>query len=220
MPADELRRGRGRLYHGLHQNAYPTPAWATPSPTRENPAAPSRCPAIKQVQPMVFSGVYPADGAKYGDLRDALEKLKLNDASLSYDAGNLHGARLRLPLRLPWACCTWRSSRSGWSASTTSTSSRPRRASSTASRRHDGDDASSLTTPPTIPDPAEIRAAWRSRSSRRSIMTPPDYVGSIMELCQERRGVFRDMKYLDEGRVELHYSSCRSTRSSTTSSTR
>ena len=57
-------------------------------------------PGYKAVQPMVYSGVYPADGSKYGDLRDALEKLKLNDASMSYDAGKFHRPRLRLSLRL------------------------------------------------------------------------------------------------------------------------
>ena len=91
-------------------------------------------PGYKAVQPMVYSGVYPADGSKYGDLRDALEKLKLNDASMSYTQEN--SIALGFGFRCGfWACCTWRSSWSAWSANTTSTSSRPRRTSSTASRR-------------------------------------------------------------------------------------
>ena len=83
-------------------------------------------PGYKAVQPMVYSGVYPADGSKYGDLRDALEKLKLNDASMPSASASAAAF---------WACCTWRSSWSAWSANTTSTSSRPRRTSSTASPR-------------------------------------------------------------------------------------
>ncbi len=99
IPADGARRRRGRLSHRLHQERGRHPRRRHRHRRGATPAA-EPLPGYKAVQPMVFSGIYPADGSKYGDLRDALEKLKLNDASMSYDAGNLHRPGLRLPLRL------------------------------------------------------------------------------------------------------------------------
>ena len=93
------RRGRGRLSHGLHQDRLRHPGrrhrhrrWKT--------RRPRRCPATRPCSPWSSPASIPADGSKYGDLRDALEKLKLNDASMSYDAGKLHRPGLWLPLRL------------------------------------------------------------------------------------------------------------------------
>lgn len=84
----------------------------------ENPAA-EALPGYKTVQPMVFSGVYPADGSKYDDLRDALEKLKLNDASMTYEQEiPSPGFGFRAAF---WGCSIWRSSWSAWSGSLTST---------------------------------------------------------------------------------------------------
>ena len=90
-------------------------------------------PGFKPAQPVVFCGLFPVDAADFAELREAMGRLRLNDASFSFEMETLGGARLRLPLRLPRACCTWRSSPSGSSASSTSTSSPRRRASSTTS---------------------------------------------------------------------------------------
>ena len=76
-------------------------------------------PGFKELKPMVFAGLYPVEGHQYPELRDALEKLRLNDASFFYEPETSAALGLRLPLRVPRACCTWRSSRSASSASST-----------------------------------------------------------------------------------------------------
>ena len=126
---------------GAGEVGYLTASIKTVSDTRvgdtitgvENPAA-EALPGYHQAQPMVFSGVYPADGSKYGDLRDALEKLKLNDASMSFTQEN--SIALGFGFRCGfWAFCTWRSFSSASSANITSTSSRRPRTSSIRSPR-------------------------------------------------------------------------------------
>ena len=169
-PADAL---------GAGEVGYLTASIKTVSDTRvgdtitgvENPA-PEALPGYHQAQPMVFSGVYPADGSKYGDLRDALEKLKLNDASM---------IRRKTPSR--WASasaaassdfCTWRSFLSGLSGNTTSTSSPPRRTLSTRSPRSTARSWTSTHRSTTL-TPPRSRRRWsrlpRSASSRRRSMS-------------------------------------------------
>ncbi len=133
---------RGRLHRRQHQERPRHEGRRHGHARRDNPArapttwaAPRPLPGFKDVKPMVFAGIFPTDSADYPNLRDALEKLHMNDAAFSFEPDVVRGARLRLPLRLPRACSTWRSSRSGSSASSTWTSSRPRRASSTTSTR-------------------------------------------------------------------------------------
>ena len=149
-------------------------------------------PGYKAVQPMVYSGVYPADGSKYGDLRDALEKLKLNDASMSYTQENSialgFGFRCGFLGLLHMEIIMERLEREYNLDLITKTSG----------------ETIEVYTPLNYPDPAEILQC-EEPFVRASILTPPEYVGNIMELCQQRRGEYRDMTYLDEGRVELHY---------------
>ena len=83
---------------------------------KDRPAA-EPLEGYRAVQPMVFCGIYPADGAHYTDLRDALEKLQLNDASLTFEPETSVALALASGAAF-WGCCTWRSSRSGWSGST------------------------------------------------------------------------------------------------------
>ena len=167
----------------------------------ENPCA-EPLPGYKAVQPMVYSGVYPADGSKYGDLRDALEKLKLNDASMSYTQENSialgFGFRCGFLGLLHMEIIMERLEREYNLDLITTAPNVVYRITKTSGETIE------VYTPLNYPDPAEIQEC-EEPFVRASILTPPEYVGNIMELCQQRRGEYRDMTYLDEGRVELHY---------------
>ena len=166
-----------------------------------NPA-PQALPGYKQAQPMVFSGVYPADGSKYGDLRDALEKLKLNDASMSYTQENSialgFGFRCGFLGLLHMEIIMERLEREYNLDLITTAPNVVYRVTKT------NGETVEVYTPLNYPDPADIDFS-EEPFVRASILTPPEYVGNIMELCQQRRGEYRDMTYLDEGRVELRY---------------
>ena len=159
-------------------------------------------PGYKAVQPMVYSGVYPADGSKYGDLRDALEKLKLNDASMSYTQENSialgFGFRCGFLGLLHMEIIMERLEREYNLDLITTAPNVVYRITKTSGETIE------VYTPLNYPAPAEILQC-EEPFVRASILTPPEYVGNIMELCQQRRGEYRDMTYLDEGRVELHY---------------
>ena len=159
-------------------------------------------PGYKAVQPMVYSGVYPADGSKYGDLRDALEKLKLNDASMSYTQENSialgFGFRCGFLGLLHMEIIMERLEREYNLDHITTAPNVVYRLTKTSGETIE------VYTPLNYPDPAEILQC-EEPFVRASILTPPEYVGNIMELCQQHRGEYRDMTYLDEGRVELHY---------------
>jgi len=159
-------------------------------------------PGYKTVQPMVYSGVYPADGSKYGDLRDALEKLKLNDASMDYAQENSialgFGFRCGFLGLLHMEIIMERLEREyNLDLITTAPNVVYRITKLTG-------EVVEVYTPLNYPDPMEIQLC-EEPFVKASILTPPEYVGNIMELCQQRRGEYRDMNYLDEGRVELHY---------------
>ena len=159
-------------------------------------------PGYKTVQPMVYSGVYPADGSKYGDLRDALEKLKLNDASMSYTQESSialgFGFRCGFLGLLHMEIIMERLEREYNLHLITTAPNVVYRVTKT------NGETIEVYTPLNYPDPAEIQSS-EEPFVRASILTPPEYVGNIMDLCQQRRGEYRDMTYLDEGRVELRY---------------
>ena len=159
-------------------------------------------PGYKTVQPMVFSGVYPADGSKYGDLRDALEKLKLNDASMSYTQENSialgFGFRCGFLGLLHMEIILERLEREYNLDLITTAPNVVYKV-----EKLNGETVE-VYTPLNYPDPAEIQQAYEP-FVKANIIAPPDYVGNIMDLCQQRRGEFKDMTYLDQTRVELHY---------------
>ncbi len=159
-------------------------------------------PGYRAVQPMVFCGIYPADGAKYGDLRDALEKLELNDASLSFEPetsvalgfgfrcgflGLLHMEIIQERLEREY----------NLDLITTAPS---------VIYRITGTDGTvrMIDNPTNYPDPGTVAMAEEPMTEAH-IYSPSEYVGNIMELCQDRRGVFRDMTYIDSDRVDIHY---------------
>ena len=166
-----------------------------------NPAA-EPLDGFRDVHPMVYSGIYPADGARYGDLREALEKLQLNDASLVFEPetsvalgfgfrcgflGLLHMEIIeeRLEREFNLDLITTAPSviykvdlRSG--------------------------ETVMIDNPSKFPTADEISTAYEP-IMKASIITPTEYIGGIMDLCQDRRGVFIDMKYIDTDRAEIHY---------------
>ena len=169
--------------------------------TVENPAA-EPLPGYRQVQPMVFSGVYPADGAKYQDLRDALEKLKLNDASMSYELESSialgFGFRCGCLGLLHMEIIQERLEREYNLDLITTAPNVVYRVTKT------NGETMMVYTPLDYPDPADIQLA-EEPFAKVNLIAPQEYVGNIMELCQQRRGEFKDMVYLDANRVELHY---------------
>ena len=167
----------------------------------DNPAD-SPLPGYKQVQPMVFCGVYPADGAHYDDLRDALEKLQLNDASLSFEpetsAALGYGFRCGFLGLLHMEIIQERLERE-FDLDLVTT------APSVIYKVHMTDGSERMIdNPSNLPPITEIEY-MEEPMVRANIMTPSQYVGTIMELCQEKRGIFKDMDYIEKTRVEMHY---------------
>ena len=200
-PAEELHAGEvGYLITGIKDVSS---LRVGDTLTTKGSKATEALPGYRDVKPMVFCGLFPMNNDDYPELRDALEKLTLNDAALLVGAGDLRRARLRLPLRLP------RPAAHGHRARAARARVRP---------RADGDDAvasSSRSRSPTaasipvhnptdMPDPARI-AEVREPYIRASILAPKEYIGQIMELCQERRGAHSGMHYLSSERVQITY---------------
>ncbi|MBQ3127290.1 MAG: translation elongation factor 4, partial [Clostridia bacterium] len=172
--------------------------------TITNAAAPAAepLPGFKHVIPMVYAGIYPADGARYGDLRDALEKLQLNDAALAFEpetsAALGFGFRCGFLGLLHMEIIEERLEREfNLDLITTAPS-----VIYEVKRR--GGEVERIDNPSNYPSADEIEVAAEP-IVKASIITPTDYTGGLMELCQDRRGTFIDMKYLDSERVELHY---------------
>jgi GTP-binding protein LepA len=159
-------------------------------------------PGYRKSQPMVFSGIYPADGANYPDLREALEKLQLNDASLVFEPETSmalgFGFRCGFLGLLHMEIIQERLEREFNMDLITTAPSVVYRIQLTNGTVLEIDN------PTNYPDPSLIQSA-EEPMVKASIFTPTEYIGSIMELCQERRGVYQDTKYLDPTRVEIHY---------------
>ncbi len=159
-------------------------------------------PGYREATPMVFSGVYPVDGARYGDLREALEKLQLNDAALSFEPETStalgFGFRCGFLGLLHMEIIQERLEREYNLDLITTAPSVIYKLNMTDSS------VNYIDNPTNFPDPSQIQSAEEPMVSAH-IYSPTDYVGSIMELSQERRGIFKDMKYINPTRVDLHY---------------
>ena len=167
----------------------------------DNPAD-APLPGYKQANPMVFCGIYPADGADYENLRDALDKLVLNDASLSYEPETSmalgFGFRCGFLGLLHMEIIQERLEREFDLDLVTTAPSVIYKVVKT-----NGDEVM-IDNPTNLPPVTEI-AYMEEPMVRATIMSPSEYVGTIMELCQDKRGVFEDMKYIEEGRVNIFY---------------
>lgn len=160
------------------------------------------CPGYKKAQSVVFCGIYPLDGSHYNDLKDALEKLRLNDAALSFEpevsAALSFGFRCGFLGLLHMEIIEERLEREfGLDIITTAPGVNYRVI------KTNGEEIT-VTNPSNLPSPTEI-ARIEEPYVTANIFTPPEYIGSIMELCQDKRGEYIDMVYLDKTRVRMHY---------------
>lgn len=200
IPQNELEAGDvGYVIAGI-KNVVDTKVGDTIT-SATNPAK-EALPGYKEVTPMVFSGIYPADGAKYEDLREALAKLKLNDASLLYEPETSvalgFGFRCGFLGLLHMEIIQERLEREFNLDLVTTAPSVIYEITQT-----DGTELK-VDNPTNMPDPSKIQEI-REPIVEATIMTPSDYIGSVMELCQERRGTYLNMDYIEENRVALHY---------------
>ena len=159
-------------------------------------------PGYKKVNPMVYCGVYPADGAKYGDLRDALEKLQLNDASLQYEPETSialgFGFRCGFLGLLHLEIIQERLERE-YNLDLVTT------APGVIYKVHKTNgEVMDLTNPSNLPDPSTIEY-MEEPMVKAEIMVTSEFIGAIMDLCQERRGVYQGMEYIEEKRAVIHY---------------
>ncbi len=199
-PADELKAGDVGYIAASIKNVRDTRVGDTITLV-DNPST-EPLPGYKKVNSMVFCGIYPADGSKYGDLRDALEKLQLNDAALTFEPessvalgfgfrcgflGLLHMEIIQERLEREYNFDLVTTAPSVIYKVTTTTG-----------------DVITIDNPTNLPPVTEIDM-MEEPIVKATIMVPTEYVGNIMELSQERRGVYKDMSYIDEGRAMLTY---------------
>ena len=200
IPSDALGAGEVGYITASIKNVADTQVGDTITTLEEGCEEP--LPGYRPVQPMVFSGVYPADGAKYQDLREALEKLKLNDASMSYELESSialgFGFRCGFLGLLHMEIIQERLEREYNLDLITTAPNVVYRVTKT-----DGQ-VLMVDNPLDYPDPMEIELA-EEPFVKINLISPQEYVGNIMDLAQQRRGEFKDMVYLDANRVELHY---------------
>jgi GTP-binding protein LepA len=199
-PANELLAGDVGYIAASIKNVSDTRVGDTVT-LSERPAT-QPLPGYKKVTSMVFCGIYPADGSRYGDLRDALEKLQLNDASLTFEPESSmalgFGFRCGFLGLLHMEIIQERLEREyNFDIVTTAPSVIYKITKNTG-------EVISIDNPTNLPPVTEIEM-MEEPVVKATIMTPTEYVGSIMELSQERRGTYKDMKYIDDARVMLTY---------------
>ena len=199
-PTDELTAGEVGYISASIKSVAETKVGDTIT-SAANPAK-APLPGYKQVNPMVFCGIYPADGAHYDDLRDALDKLKLNDASLSFEPETSvalgYGFRCGFLGLLHMEIIQERLEREFDLDLVTTSPSVIYRV-----RMMNGEERL-IDNPSNLPPVTEIEY-MEEPMVNANIMTPSQYVGTIMELCQDKRGIFQDMDYIEETRVSMHY---------------
>ena len=200
LPADSLTAGEVGYISASIKSVAETKVGDTITDA-DNPAK-EALPGYKQANPMVFCGIYPADGADYENLRDALDKLKLNDASLSYEPETSmalgFGFRCGFLGLLHMEIIQERLEREFDLDLVTTSPSVIYKVKLT-----DGGEML-LDNPSNMPNVAEIEY-MEEPVVEAHIMTPSEYMGTIMELCQDKRGVFKDMTYIEEDRVNIKY---------------
>ena len=200
IPCDELSAGMVGYITGSIKNVKDTRVGDTVT-DRDTPCA-EPLPGYKKVQSMVYCGLYPADGAKYPDLRDALEKLQLNDASLQFEPETSialgFGFRCGFLGLLHLEIIQERLERE-YNLDLVTT------APGVIYRVHKTNgEMIELTNPSNLPDPSEIEYMEEPMVSAE-IMVTTEFIGSIMDLCQERRGIYLGMEYIEETRALLKY---------------
>ncbi len=200
FPCNELKSGEVGYIAASIKNVSDTRVGDTV--TTAEGSAPEPLPGYKQVNPMVFCGIYPADGARYDDLREALLKLQLNDASLTFEPETSlalgFGFRCGFLGLLHMEIMQERLEREYNLDLVTTAPSVIYKIAKT------NQEIIEISNPANLPPPVEIDY-MEEPVAKATIMTPVDYVGNIMELCQDRRGIFKDMQYIDTDRAQLHY---------------
>lgn len=200
IPCDELTAGMVGYVTASIKNLGDTRVGDTVT-DNENPCA-EALPGYKKVQPMVYCGLYPADGAKYGDLRDALEKLQLNDASLFFEPETSialgFGFRCGFLGLLHLEIIQERLEREYNLDLVTTAPGVVYKVYKT------NGDVIELTNPSNLPDPSEIEY-MEEPMVNAEIMVTTEFIGAIMDLCQERRGQYEGMEYMEETRALLKY---------------
>ena len=200
IPCEELSAGMDGYITASLKNVKDTRVGDTVTDAGRPCAEP--LPGYKKVNPMVYCGLYPADGAKYPDLRDALEKLQLNDASLQFEPETSialgFGFRCGFLGLLHLEIIQERLERE-YNLDLVTT------APGVIYKVHKTNgDVIELTNPSNLPDPSEIEY-MEEPMVKAEIMVTSEFIGAIMDLCQERRGVYEGMEYIEETRAVLHY---------------
>ncbi|AYD40991.1 elongation factor 4 [Clostridium fermenticellae] len=200
MPVDSLKAGDVGYFTASIKNVRDARVGDTVTESDRETEEPLE--GYRPAVPMVFSGIYPVDGAKYGELKDALEKLQVNDAALSFEPETSvalgFGFRCGFLGLLHMDIIQERIEREfNLDIITTAPSVIYKVCKS-------DDTVIELTNPTNLPDPSEIKY-MEEPMVKASIITPSEYVGAVMELSQNRRGVFKDMQYIETTRVSLNY---------------